>query len=36
LINYLISQIFLRTCITTFQPETSAGNLKYQKAWIVA
>ena len=36
LINYLISQIFLLTYITTFEPETSASHPKYQKTWIVA
>ena len=36
LINYLISQIFLLTNITTFEPETPAGHPKYQKTWIVA
>jgi len=34
--NYLISQIFLLTYITTFEPETLAGHPKYQKTWIVA
>ena len=29
-INYLISQIFLLTYITTFEPETPAGHPKYQ------
>jgi len=36
LINYLISQIFLLTYITTFEPETPASHPKYQKARIVA
>jgi len=36
LINYLISQIFLLTYITTFEPETPAGHPKYQKTRIVA
>jgi len=36
LINYLISQIFLLTYITTFEPETLAGHRKYQKTLIVA
>jgi len=31
----LISQIFLLTYITTFEPETSAGHPKYQKTRIV-
>jgi len=30
LINYLISEIYLLTYITTFEPETSAGHPKYQ------
>jgi len=30
-INYLISQIFLLTYITTFEPETPAGHPKYQR-----
>jgi len=34
-INYLISQIFLLTYITTFEPETPAGHPKYQKTLIV-
>jgi len=36
LINYLISQIFLLTYVTTFEPETPAGHPKYQKTRIVA
>jgi len=36
LINYLISQIFLLTYITTFEPETPAGHPKYRKTQIVA
>jgi len=36
LINYLISQIFLLTYITTFEPQTPAGHPKYQKTQIVA
>jgi len=36
LINYLISQIFLLTYITTFEPETLAGHPKYEKTQIVA
>jgi len=36
LINYLISQIFLLTYITTFEPASPAGHPKYQKTWIVA
>jgi len=28
--NYLISHIFLLTYITTFEPQTPAGYLKYQ------
>ena len=36
LINYLISQIFLLTYITTFEPKTPAGHPKYQKIQIVA
>jgi len=36
LIDYLISQIFVLTYITTFEPETPAGHPKYQKTWIVA
>jgi len=36
LINYQISQIFLLTYITTFEPETIAGHPKYQKTRIVA
>jgi len=36
LINYLISQIFPLTYITTFEPETPAGHPKYQKTQIVA
>ena len=35
LINYLISQTFLVTYITTFEPETPVGHPKYQKTWIV-
>jgi len=31
IINYLISQIFLLTYITTFEPETPARHPKYQK-----
>jgi len=31
-----MSQIFLLTYITTFDPETLAGHPKYQKTWIVA
>jgi len=34
--NWLISQIFLLTHITTFEPETPAGHPKYQKSRIVA
>ena len=34
--KYLISQIFLLTYITTFEPETPAGHPKYQKTRIVA
>ena len=34
--NYLISQIFLLTYITTFEPETPEGHLKYHKTRIVA
>ena len=34
--NSLISQIFLLTYIITFEPETPADHLKYQKTWIVA
>jgi len=36
LIDDLISQIFLLTYITTFEPETPAGHPKYQKTQIVA
>ena len=36
LINYLISQIFLLTYITIFEPETPAGHPEYQKTPIVA
>jgi len=36
LIDYLISQIFVLTYITTFEPETPAGHPKYQKTRIVA
>ena len=35
-INYLISQIFLLTYVTTFEPEAPAGHPKYQKTQIVA
>jgi len=35
-INDLISQIFLLTCIITFEPETPASHPKYQKTRIVA
>ena len=34
--NPLISQIFLLTYITTFEPETPAGHPKSQKTRIVA
>jgi len=34
--KYLISQTFLLTYITTFEPETPAGHPKYQKTQIVA
>jgi len=34
--KYLISQIFLLTYITTFEPETPAGHPKYQKTRVVA
>ena len=34
--KFLISQIFLLTYITTFEPETPTGHPKYQKTRIVA
>jgi len=34
--NELISQIFLLTYITSFEPETPAGHPKYKKTQIVA
>jgi len=36
LINYLISQIFLLTYITTFAPESPAGHPMHQKTQIIA